>query len=169
MASWHPSLCLFIMGPRCPARTWCPSRVGDLVQQQMGRRKELATQTIAAGVYFLKYLGAQMGIDVPWWKPRLSSSSCTPGHQVSADRGHLAMPMLSCLTYHLEPCLLPCRPQRCHEVALVSSGAVNSLQSWFPTFSLSWTILFLILFLLDGSLIKILSSKLYRISIKLPP
>lgn len=62
MASWHPSPCLFMMGPCCPVvRTRCPSWAADSVQQQMGR-EELAPPTAAAGVYFIKYLGAQMGI-----------------------------------------------------------------------------------------------------------
>lgn len=113
---WLPSLCLFITGPGCPVVTArCPRWAGDSGQQQMGGREELATRSIAAGVYFLKYLGAQMGIA---WAYSCSPASpllpVPPGHQVSADGGHLAALARSHLEYHLKACLLPGQPPRPH-------------------------------------------------------
>lgn len=62
------------------------SWAGDSVQQQMGRREELATCSIAAGVYLKnvtwRWDGNHTGA---YLKPCLSSSPHAPGRQVSAD------------------------------------------------------------------------------------
>lgn len=157
MASWHLSLCFLIMGPRCPVvRTRCPSWAADSVQQQMGR-EELAPQTTAAGVYFVKYLGAQRGIT--WARSWSPASPPLPVPQVIRSLLTKAtwprlrrFPTLH-TTWSPACCLASLR--RCHGVALVSRRAVDSLQSLFPTFSLLWTLLFVnLLLFLAGSLVK---------------
>lgn len=122
MASWHPALWLLIMGPCClVVRTRCPELGWWFSAAANGKKRRIGNSDYQRSwCLFFKISrcsdGNCRGLAL---KPCLSSSLCVPGHQVSADSGHLATLALSHLTYHLKSCLLPCHPQGHHEVSLV--------------------------------------------------
>lgn len=149
MASWHPALWLLIMGPCClVVRTRCPELGWWFSAAANGKKRRIGNSGYSSWCLFFKISrcsdGNCRGLAL---KPCLSSSLCVPGHQVSADSGHLATLALFHLAYHLKSCCLATLrgTTRCHWswVSWVLGGAVDSLQSWFPTFSLLCTHLFI--------------------------
>lgn len=153
------------MGP-CSllVRTRCPELGRWFSAAPMGR-KELATPTIAAGVYFLKYLGAQMRIaGACCWTPAPPPLSGPPVIRSGLMR-HLVTLACSHLAHHLKPCPPPRHPLGHQGVSLVSGGywrvlpvLVPNPLCYRPFYLFSW---------MDPSW-KVLSSKLYKISIAAP-